>query len=80
MGHFTTRALNRLLEETGFGAARVHFQGVTDVCLFTGYSHSSALVRAKRLWNYAAIAAVRAGLPNLMSELQVTARRAGARS
>jgi 2-polyprenyl-3-methyl-5-hydroxy-6-metoxy-1,4-benzoquinol methylase len=75
MGHFGVKALNRLLELTRFEDARVHFQAVTDVCLFTGYSRSRRLVRAKHLWNRVAMAAARIGLPNLMSELQVTARK-----
>jgi SAM-dependent methyltransferase len=75
IGHFTPAALYRLVAAAGLNDPRLHFRGVTEACLFTGYSRSRALVRAKSAWNRAAMAAARRGLPNLMSELQVTARK-----
>ena len=74
VGHFTPRALAAFLRGEGFDDVRFHFGAVNETCIVAG-SDSRALVGAKRLWNRAAFRAAKAGLPNLTSELQVTARR-----
>ncbi len=75
MGHFTADAIRALLEPAGFRDVCFHFRGITETCVAAG-SSSRTLLAAKRGWNLAAAGALRVGLPNVMSELQVTARRA----
>ena len=73
VGHFTPRALDRLLRDEGFEQVRFHFRGITEACIVAA-SNGRPLVEAKRLWNQLAFRLARSGLPNLMSELQVTAK------
>jgi SAM-dependent methyltransferase len=75
IGHFTAKSLRLLLEGGGFEEIAFRFEGVTETCIAAG-SSSGTLVAAKKAWNRAESVAQRAGLPNLMSELQVTARLA----
>jgi 2-polyprenyl-3-methyl-5-hydroxy-6-metoxy-1,4-benzoquinol methylase len=70
--HFTPDAIAALLRQEGFSSIRFHFRGISEACVAAD-SYSRPLVAAKRLWNRLAFAASEAGLPNLMSELQVTA-------
>jgi SAM-dependent methyltransferase len=74
VGHFTPAAVARLLRDGGFTSVRFHFRGVTERCIVAA-SNGRPLVAAKRGWNRIAHVAARSGLPNLMSELQVTAVR-----
>jgi SAM-dependent methyltransferase len=75
VGHFTPKAIRILLERGGFSDIAFNFCGITETCVATG-SANSALVAAKRTWNRVGLFAQRYGLPNLMSELQATARLA----
>ena len=75
VGHFTPAAVRRLLELEGFVDVRFHFRGITETCVVASTSPSRTLVAAKRAWNRAAFRLASRGLPNLVSELQVTARR-----
>jgi SAM-dependent methyltransferase len=74
VGHFTASAIKKLLEGEGFHDVRFHFRGITETCIVAG-SDGRALIEAKRLWNRIAFRMVRSGFGNLMSELQVTAKR-----
>lgn len=74
VGHFTPRAIDRLLRDEGFDDVRFRFRGITEACIVAA-SNGRPLVEAKRLWNQLAFRLARSGLPNLMSELQVTAKR-----
>jgi SAM-dependent methyltransferase len=74
VGHFTPRSLALLCGQEGFRDVERAFVGVTEVCLVFG-SRNPLFIAGKRAWNRLAFAAARRKLPNLMSELQVTARR-----
>jgi SAM-dependent methyltransferase len=71
--HFTPDSLTEFLRREGFGDIRFHYAGVVRTCLITG-SDADGLVLAKRGWNAAAYGLSRVGMPNVMSELQVTCR------
>ena len=73
VGHFTARAITALLCRNAFDDVRFNYVGITETCIALG-SNARVAVAAKRLWNRTAYAAVRRGLPNLMSEHQITAR------
>lgn len=76
VGHFSFEALTELLVRNGFSRPRRHFVGVTETCIATG-SNGRLAVAAKRAYNRVAFALARVGLPDYVSELQVTARRSG---
>jgi 2-polyprenyl-3-methyl-5-hydroxy-6-metoxy-1,4-benzoquinol methylase len=73
LGQFTTQALATLLRREGFRDPTVHFRGIVESCIVAN-SDNRLLISAKRIWNSAAFAATRLRLPNLMSELQMTAQ------
>jgi 2-polyprenyl-3-methyl-5-hydroxy-6-metoxy-1,4-benzoquinol methylase len=73
VGHFTPQALREMLLRGGFEDARFRFRGITETCVAAD-SQSRVLVEGKRWWNRLAAGLVRFDV-NLMSELQVTARR-----
>ena len=75
IGHFTPRAIESLLLRGGFTRVRFNLAGISETCIMAK-SESRALVGAKRAWNQLAYGASTHGLPNFMSELQVTAERA----
>jgi 2-polyprenyl-3-methyl-5-hydroxy-6-metoxy-1,4-benzoquinol methylase len=68
--HFTVDALRRMLEAVGVTGWQLTFVGVTEYCVVEPRLGRWA-VPAKRAWNRGALAATRAGLPYLGSELQV---------
>jgi SAM-dependent methyltransferase len=70
---FTARSLELLLEAHGFEDVAFRYAGVTETCFSVGSSGGTAVL-AKRAWNRTAHTLARVGVPNLMSELQVTAR------
>jgi SAM-dependent methyltransferase len=75
-GQFTPAAVSLLLTRSGFDSLAWHDRGVTELCAAT--MRASRLgVGLKRGWNSATHALAQVGLPNLMSELQVTARASG---
>jgi len=76
--HFTPESLRLLLVRAGFKDTTFRFEGITEACLVAG-SRAPLLVAGKRVWNTIAFAAARLGLPNLTSELQVTAVSCDAR-
>jgi SAM-dependent methyltransferase len=78
-GQFTPAALSVLLRRVGFGVPTWQYRGITELCSATMRT-GGAGVTAKRAWNRTAEALVRLGLPNVMSELQLTARRRNQRS
>jgi SAM-dependent methyltransferase len=73
VGHFTPEALERILSKGEFADTKFHFRGITETCVAAG-SHSRPLVGGKRWWNRLASWLLRFHV-NVMSELQVTARR-----
>lgn len=70
--HYTPKALRTLLRQAGAGTTVPTWLGASERCL-SAPGLDRGLVPAKRAWNRAAFAAVRAGLPNACSELQVLA-------
>jgi hypothetical protein len=76
LGQFTPSAARRLLATTGFSRPRSTYHGITEFCATTS-SGGTAMIAAKRAWNRAAYEVSGLGLPNLMSELQLLARRLG---
>jgi SAM-dependent methyltransferase len=73
VGHFTSRAVRRLLMGCGFVDVQFHFRGITETCVAAN-SQNRALIEGKRLWNLAASPLLRVDA-NVTSELQVTARK-----
>ena len=73
VGHFTPKAISVLLERRGFTDVSFRFWGIVETCIAVE-STRPALIVAKRAWNRAGLLGQRCGLPNMMSELQVTAR------
>jgi 2-polyprenyl-3-methyl-5-hydroxy-6-metoxy-1,4-benzoquinol methylase len=73
LGQFTPTALRELVGRHAFTDPTYHYVGITEQCSLN-MGASTPLLRGKRAWNAAALTAMRAGLPNLTSELQLTAR------
>ena len=61
------------LAALGFTDVSFRFWGIVETCIAVE-STRPALIGAKRAWNRAGLFAQGFGLPNMMSELQVTAR------
>ena len=76
VGHFTPTAVGHMLSKGGFADTRFHFRGITETCV-AAESERRALVEGKRWWNRLASVLLRFDL-NVMSELQVTARKSTA--
>ncbi len=70
VGHFSPRAVRRLLANGGFIDVEFHFCGITETCV-AARSQSRMLVEGKRLWNRLATLLLKLDA-NVMSELQVT--------
>lgn len=71
IGHFTAHALGVLLERTGLSPPSPRYCGIAEVCHMTGRTNW-LIVKTKSIFNRTMWGFAKLGLPNLMSELQVT--------
>jgi SAM-dependent methyltransferase len=76
IGHFTTDALDAL-GRPSLGPMEWHYRGITEFCTLTGTSGGVTLT-GKRAWNAGANALMKAGGPNVTSELQGLAQKPSA--
>lgn len=72
LGHFTLPALEELLRRNGFSPLTPHLVGITERCVFAS-SDRRSLVGLKRAYNHLVFSLARVGIPNYVSELQITA-------
>ena len=72
--HFTPRGLLALSRTSSLGRWAWHHRGITEFCALTS-SDRGVLIAGKRIWNLGAATVVRAGGPNVISELQGLARK-----